>query len=114
VADGKAWCVTCYWPADGLLLPDPGTGRLLQRAWVRRRRCDWFCDLAQKKMSPTKKNVCLTKILIFLEVNYWKLLWKGLFIPPNIFLEVEKHHVSRKKILDTLRDALKIVWVIRP
>lgn len=26
MADGKAWCVTCYWPADGLLLPDPGAG----------------------------------------------------------------------------------------
>jgi hypothetical protein len=33
-----------------------------------------FAISRKKKNVANKKNVCLTKILIFLEVNYWKLL----------------------------------------
>ena len=47
-----------------------------------------------------------TDLLIFLEVEYQKLLEMTVLIPPNIFLEVEKHHGFREKKQGTLRDAL--------
>ena len=49
-----------------------------------------------------------TDLLIFLEVEYQKLLEMTVFIPPNNFLGVEKHHVFRKKKQGTLGDALSL------
>ena len=43
---------------------------------------------------------------VFFPVNYWVLLEMNLFIPPNIFLGVIKHHVLGGKLLGTFGDAL--------
>jgi len=47
---------------------------------------------------------------MFLEETYWELLEMALFIPPNSFWRVGKHHGFRKKLLGTIGDALIIYY----